>query len=87
MCCGSSRALHAQPAAIPPARAVVGTAPARSPNYVAYFEYTGKTAITVVGPVSGVRYRFPTTGARLAVDLRDRASLAAVRGLVQVRTL
>jgi hypothetical protein len=87
MCCGSSRAAHSQAVANSSARAVVGAALGRSPNYVAYFEYTGKTAMTVVGPVSGVRYRFPATGARLAVDLRDRASLAAVRGLVQVRAL
>jgi len=41
--------------------------------------------MTVLGPVSGRRYRFVGHGARLAVDPRDRLSLAAVPGLREVR--
>jgi hypothetical protein len=49
-----------------------------------YFEYTGNAALTVFGPISGRRYRFAGHGARLAIDPRDRPSLAAVPRLRQV---
>ena len=42
------------------------------------FEYTGKTALTVVSPVSGKHYRFTQPGARLEADIRDRSWLAFV---------
>jgi hypothetical protein len=48
------------------------------------FEYVGRTGLTVAGPVSGRRYRFEETGARVAVDPRDRPALAAVPMLRQV---
>src|SRR5262245_14413861 len=35
------------------------------------FEYTGKTALTVIGNVTGKNYRFDHPGAIQAVDLRD----------------
>jgi hypothetical protein len=41
--------------------------------------------MTVIGPVSGVRYRFDRPGARVEVDARDRALLASIRQLRQVR--
>jgi len=44
----------------------------------ALFEYVGATALTVVGPATGLRYRFERTGARLQVDPRDRAALEAL---------
>lgn len=50
----------------------------------AYFQYLGTTALTVDGPVSGQRYRFDRPGATVAVDPRDRRSLAAVPKLRQV---
>jgi hypothetical protein len=40
------------------------------------FEYTGRTALNVVGPVSGVQYRFGRPGARVTVDARDAAAFA-----------
>jgi len=52
---------------------------------VACFEYTGRTGMTVIGPVSGVRYRFKYPGERVFVDLRDRLSLLSVPNLRQVR--
>ncbi len=87
MCCGKNRtaispsrtsslAARGGQAAPPPAP--------RQRSSVAYFQYSGKTAMTVVGPVSGMRYRFPSSGSRLPVDIRDRTALAAVPGLVQV---
>jgi hypothetical protein len=56
-----------------------GGAPSR-PNIVVapQFEYTGKTALTVVSPVSGKHYRFAQPGARLEADIRDRSWLAFV---------
>ena len=49
------------------------------------FEYIGSTAMTVVGPISGNRYRFSGHGARVDVDARDRLSLAAVPNLREVQ--
>jgi hypothetical protein len=55
------------------------TLPATSePAPKAVFEYLGEVPLTVIGPASGLRYRFEGAGARLAVDPRDRASLAAL---------
>jgi hypothetical protein len=48
------------------------------------FQYTGSTALTAVGPLSGRRYEFTRPGAVIAVDPRDRASLANVPHLRQV---
>jgi hypothetical protein len=49
-----------------------------------FFEYVGRTGLTVVGPVTGRRYRFERPGARLEVDLKDRRSIAAVPHLRQI---
>jgi hypothetical protein len=90
MCCGKNRTAVSQTRVGPPAGRSVQTPPAfttRQRSSAAYFEYTGKTALTAVGPVSGMRYRFATPGSRVAVDLRDRKHLAAVPNLVQVRSL
>ena len=42
------------------------------------FEYTGRTTMMVVSPVTGRRYVFDGPGARLEADWRDRQFLAAV---------
>lgn len=47
------------------------------------FQYTGRTSIAVIGPISGVRYSFTGPGAQVEVDIRDRRSLAAVPNLRQ----
>ena len=39
------------------------------------FQYLGRTAATVVGPVSGAQYRFSGPGSRRQVDPRDRPAL------------
>jgi hypothetical protein len=89
MCCGRNRTMiqmrtpaSASRTERPPA-AFVG----RQRSNVAYFEYTGKTALIVVGSISRNRYRFAAPGSRLAVDLRDRKHLAAVPHLVPVLSL
>jgi hypothetical protein len=48
------------------------------------FEYTGRTALNIVGPGSRTAYRFDRPGARALVDSRDRAYLAQVPVLRQV---
>jgi hypothetical protein len=56
--------------------------PVRPPGFL--FEYVGRTALTIVGPGSRTSYRFDRPGARMLVDSRDRASLAATPVLRQV---
>ncbi len=53
--------------------------------YTAFFEYIGKTGLTVIGPITGKRYRFEWPGSIVEVDLRDRPSLAKVPHLREVR--
>jgi len=77
MCCGRGRTSRTSTFQN---RAPVSTAPINTQSGAA-FEYVGKTALTVVGPITGANYRFERTGSRLRVDLRDRA------GLVQVPVL
>lgn len=49
------------------------------------FAYVGNTNMTVIGPATGYQYNFDRPGARLYVDPRDRAGLASIRQLRQVR--
>ena len=39
------------------------------------FQYLGRTALTVIGPITGARYRFEKPGSQLHVDPRDRPGL------------
>ena len=72
-CCGKSRV---QAAMIP--RISV------PPTGTVAFEYTGKSRLTVVGPITRTRYDFARHGARLTVDPRDSKSLATVPALRRV---
>jgi len=72
-CCGR---LRQRIGSVGPARPSNGAHPAR--RFSVTFEYTGGTGMTVVGPVSGRRYRFNGPGARVVIDLRDRPGLARV---------
>jgi len=81
-CCGQRRE---RLSGNPPSRPANEPAAEGVPRQRAiYFEYTGNMALTVFGPVSGRRYRFAGQGARLAIDPRDRPSLAAVPRLREV---
>ena len=84
-CCGSSRArvFGAVPASAPPPAAPA--APARHYGTVAVFRYDGMTGLAVVGPITGRKYWFDGPGAEVAVDLRDRASIAKVPNVREVR--
>lgn len=50
----------------------------------AYFQYLGHTGLTVMGAITGKRYRFDQGGAVVSVDPRDRRSIAAVPKLRQI---
>jgi len=75
-CCGKSRA-EAKPSngMLTVSRPVYGSV---------LFEYTGRTALTVIGPVTRTTYRFDGPGSRTAVDGRDSISLATLRTLRRV---
>lgn len=82
-CCGKSRErMKASPPlrnAPPPPQAN-----ATSPAGTVVFEYTGRTRLTVIGPVTHSRYEFAGFGARLYVDQRDSVSVATVPALRRV---
>ena len=88
-CCGKMRAAMGAPAmiasgtAISPHASAPGSASGFRQSRV-FFEYVGRSGLTVIGPASGRRYRFEKPGARLEVDLKDRRSLAGVPYLRQV---
>jgi hypothetical protein len=50
----------------------------------ASFQYVGTTGLTVVGGVTGTRYRFDSPGAIVAVDFRDQVSLRPIPHLRRV---
>ena len=87
MCCGNRRQQFQAPAPAPRRSSGVATpdqARGSRRQTVAYFQYTGATAMSAVGAVTGTRYRFGHRAAVVAVDPRDRPSLAAVPRLRQV---
>ena len=49
-----------------------------------YFEYTGSTAMTVKGAITGHVYRFEGQGTRLEVDRRDASFMAGIPKLKRV---
>jgi hypothetical protein len=71
-CCGSARSRSTNFPAAAQMRATV------------MFEYTGKTALSIVGPGSRTAYRFDRPGARALVDGRDLVYLAQVPVLRRV---
>jgi hypothetical protein len=91
MCCGRDTRRTNNVSPVRPTTAPARPSASRSPRTAArpaaasaYFEYVGATGMTVQGPVSGRRYRFEGPGSRLAVDPRDRPSMAAIPNLRQV---
>jgi hypothetical protein len=82
-CCGQRRG---PPRAAPRAQEPF-TAPVPLPSSgssLAYFQYTGSTAMTVVGGATRATYRFGHSGAIVGVDPRDRRSVANIPVLRQV---
>ncbi len=86
-CCGNLRRLAAtsSPDLLPLSHdktTVVPTGPTR--HFVILFEYIGTTALTAIGGLTGRRYRFDRPGARVAIDPRDRPSVAQIPNLRQL---
>jgi len=76
-CCGQKRAQQrAMPSAFVHELAAPRISAARFPMGKAYFEYIGKTAITVVGSITNRQYRFVTPCVPVVVDARDRWSFS-----------
>ena len=50
-----------------------------------YFQYIGKTGLTVMGPMTRKFYRFDSPGAVVEVDPMDRRALEVVSALRHVR--
>jgi hypothetical protein len=50
---------------------------------VVLFRYAGMRTLTAVGAVTGKRYYFPATGAKVQVDALDLHSISAVPELVR----
>ncbi len=53
-------------------------------QFEARFEYTGKTALTVVSPRTGTTYRFGKPGAVVTVLARDQSWMSFVPNLRRV---
>lgn len=88
MCCGHQRTPYRpiRSSAVLPDPEGKRTAPRRQQSPPSTrFRYTGATALTVHGPVSGRIYRFEGPGAALTVDPGDAPALAGVPGLQAVR--
>jgi hypothetical protein len=78
-CCGKGREQLSstfQPIVAQEPITDVPTRPA--PRFAIEFEYTGNTALTVEGPITGKTYRFDQPMARLAVDVRDMPAIEQV---------
>jgi len=52
---------------------------------VTYFQYLGSGSITVRGHNTGASYQFAGHGSKVAVDMTDRASLATVANMREVK--
>jgi hypothetical protein len=86
-CCGSKRQqqfpLPPRPVASNSGVSSIPTGvPGAARQTAAVFVYEGQTALTVTGRVTRRSYRFPHTGARIAVDVRD---VPGLRGVAMLR--
>jgi hypothetical protein len=82
MCCGRNRK---GPQYNAPHRVTTAPAPASAgAQFGSMFRYLGRTALTVVGPITGTRYRFDQPGSQQRVDLRDSPALLRVPVLKSV---
>ena len=80
-CCGRTRDAGASSGRVLTLAAPTATPPKQ---FIVQFEHVGKTSLTVIGPISGRRYRFDRPSARLPIDPRDRPGLLRVPSLRQV---
>ena len=85
-CCASKRSQLAAATGLARLDQSVAAGTQRSaPQAAMRFVYQGHTALTVVGSVTGRRYRFSHPGAELAIDPHDVRSVSSVPALRRVR--
>jgi hypothetical protein len=85
MCCGSNRASFEEQTNSKATQAkTILPAENETINYV--FEYTGKTALTAIGLVTGRRYRFNSPGDMQSVDPSDVSGMMMVPVLKRRKT-
>lgn len=78
MCnCGNKRTEFKQQNAVVAAQ-VKTPIPSTQQKTNSVFEYTGKTALTVMGNITGRRYRFNRPGDLQSIDPRDAEGMVAV---------
>ena len=81
-CCGGrSRGSVSLPHA---GSASTSSSPSRARASLAVFRYEGDKPLTVIGRVTGAKYRF-APGAEVAVDIQDRSSVRQVPRLRELR--
>jgi len=81
-CCGKVRATASRLAS-----STISTGVSEGPaTGAAIFEYRGGHVLTVIGQATGYPYRFVGFGARVPVHSSDRASLALVPDLREIRS-
>ncbi len=87
-CCGGKRRAYfgGQPVQQAPESSGGVTGAREVPHAGILFQYVGRTGMTVIGPITGRRYRFERGGAPVEVDARDSPGLFAVPNLERVRT-
>lgn len=88
MCCGKKRTAEVKAVEVKPApkpEAKIDPRPHQRSDPSINFQYVGTKGLTLIGPVSGKRYRFDGPGAIVVVDPRDRGALAGVSVLRQVK--
>lgn len=83
-CCGQKRNENRQQEQRQAAGSVYNYTPPKMWEDV-QFEYTGKTALTVNGSITGKRYRFEHTGSTLVIDYRDAAGMMGIPVLRKVK--
>lgn len=85
MCnCGKKRTEYSQQTHAGSVNTQKGTAVQNPPGY-ARFEYTGKTALTITGNITGMRYRFNYPGNTQNIDHRDMPGMIAIPVLKKVQ--
>lgn len=98
MCCGQNRARAAAairsvstpsvvkapvPLGPEPRNTGTSTSAVNAPVTVR-FVYRGTGALIAIGAATGARYYFSESGQQMAIDIRDRPSLAIVRDLAEL---
>ncbi|HEX8989731.1 MAG TPA: hypothetical protein VF816_17365 [Rhodocyclaceae bacterium] len=84
MCCGQRRNQLRAVAALHRSLLPLEPSASHSSHVVVWFEYFGRTGMTVRGSASGKDYRFERPGFRVAVDSRDAPAFAGIPNLRQV---